>query len=129
MTERSADLVADIGPRRSGRIAPNRDPACAWFECGEQSASLVGLTHRWLIKGVMVIGFLIAVIAGVAVWLEMVVALFGPQNWRFPLSTHLAQRVREILANRERWERLPGPGPSALRCRHHGPCRRYGRRR
>ncbi len=65
----------------------NRDAACAWYECGEQSASLVGLTHRWLIKGVMVIGFVVAIIAGLAVWLEMAVALFGPQNWRFPLST------------------------------------------
>ncbi|MGE0766267.1 MAG: ligase-associated DNA damage response DEXH box helicase [Hyphomicrobiaceae bacterium] len=28
---------------------------------------------------------------------------------RFPLSTHLARRVREILANPDRWQRLPTP--------------------
>lgn len=65
----------------------NRDVACAWYECGEVSASLVGLTHRWVIKAVMSIGFIIVIVAGIAVWLEMAVALFGPQNWRFPLST------------------------------------------
>lgn len=65
----------------------NRDPACAWYECGEVSASLVGLTHRWIIKAIMSIGFIIVIIAGIAVWLEMAVALFGPRNWRFPLST------------------------------------------
>lgn len=65
----------------------NRDPSCAWYECGEVSASLVGLSHRWIIKFVMAIGFVVTIIAGVAVWLEVAIALFGPRNWRFPLST------------------------------------------
>lgn len=67
--------------------AINRDANCAWYECGEISASLVGLSHRWIIKGVLVIGIVVAIIAGIAVWLEMAVALFGPRHWRFPLST------------------------------------------
>jgi len=65
----------------------NRSPDCAWYECGEVSASLVGLSHRWVIKSVMAFGFIVVLIAGAAVWLEMFVALFGPQSWRFPLST------------------------------------------
>ncbi len=67
--------------------AINRPEHCAWYECGEISASLVGLSHRWIIKAVMTFGFIVAMVAGIAVWLEMFVVLFGPQNWRFPLST------------------------------------------
>lgn len=65
----------------------NRGPECAWYECGEVSASLVGLSHRWVIKLVMAFGFVLTVVAGVAVWLELLIALFGPKNWRFELST------------------------------------------
>lgn len=67
--------------------AANRSAECAWYECGEVSASLVGLSHRWVIKMVMAIGFILTIVAGLAVWLEVAVALFGPKNWRFPLST------------------------------------------
>lgn len=65
----------------------NRNAECAWYECGEVSASLVGLSHRWVIKSVMAFGFVVVLLAGAAVWLEMYVVLFGPKNWRFPLST------------------------------------------
>ncbi|MGE0698383.1 MAG: ligase-associated DNA damage response DEXH box helicase [Hyphomicrobiaceae bacterium] len=34
---------------------------------------------------------------------------------RFPLSTHLAERVRQILATPERWQRLPAPVADWLR--------------
>ncbi len=54
---------------------------------GEISASLVGLSHRWIIKTVLLIGLIVAVVAGVAVWLQVVIALFGPKHWRFPLMT------------------------------------------
>lgn len=67
--------------------AVGRTAECAWYECGEISASLVGLSHRWVIKGILTFGFMVTLIAGIAVWLEMYVALFGPQNWRFNLST------------------------------------------
>lgn len=65
----------------------NRDADCAWYECGEISASLVGLSHRWIIKLILAAGFVMVLVAGAAVWLEMAVVLFGPQNWRFHLST------------------------------------------
>jgi TRAP-type mannitol/chloroaromatic compound transport system permease small subunit len=54
---------------------------------GEISASLVGLSHRWIIKSVLVAGIIMAIIAGLAVWLQVAIALFGPQNHRFPLMT------------------------------------------
>jgi len=54
---------------------------------GEISASLVGLHHRWVIKSIFAIGIIVAVLAGISVWLQIAVALFGPQHWRFPLMT------------------------------------------
>lgn len=57
------------------------------FMMNEISASTVGLTHRWIIKSVLVIGLVMAVVAGIAVWLQVVIVLWGPQNIRFPLMT------------------------------------------
>ncbi len=54
---------------------------------GEISASLVGMHHRWVIKTVLAIGLIVAVLAGIAVWLQVAVALFGPQHWRYTLMT------------------------------------------
>lgn len=67
--------------------AINRNDGCAWWECGEVSASLVGLSHRWVIKLVLAVSFVFVLIAGIAVWLEVAFALFGPRNWRYDLST------------------------------------------
>tara|TARA_Y100000588_G_scaffold133530_1_gene146673 strand:+ start:5011 stop:5823 length:813 start_codon:yes stop_codon:yes gene_type:complete len=67
--------------------ALNRHDDCAWWQCGEISASLVGLSHRWIIKGVMVFGLFVALLAGFAVWLQVAVALFGNKRWRFDLMT------------------------------------------
>jgi TRAP-type mannitol/chloroaromatic compound transport system permease small subunit len=53
------------------------------FETNEQSASLVGLSHRWAIKSVLVFGMIIASLAGLAVWLQTVFALFGPKDVEF----------------------------------------------
>ena len=65
----------------------NRDPSCAWWQCGEISASLVGLSHRWMIKSVLVFGLIVALLAGIAVWIQVAIALFGPKHWRFNLMT------------------------------------------
>ena len=54
---------------------------------GEISASLVGLSHRWIIKSFLVAGVIMAIIAGVSVWLQVAIALFGPKHHRFPLMT------------------------------------------
>jgi len=57
------------------------------FMINEASASLVGLSHRWAIKAFLVAGILVAILAGISVWLQIVMVLFGPQNLRYPLMT------------------------------------------
>jgi len=57
------------------------------YEMGEISASTVGLTHRWIIKSVLVIGLIVAGLAGIAVWLQAALLLWGDPNRRFPLMT------------------------------------------
>lgn len=58
------------------------------FMMGEISASLVGLSHRWIIKTVLVTGLVVAAIAGIAVWLQTAVVLWGNrEDRRFPLMT------------------------------------------
>jgi TRAP-type mannitol/chloroaromatic compound transport system permease small subunit len=57
------------------------------FVIGEGSVSTVGLGHRWIIKTVLIIGLAVAVIAGIAAWLQVVTILWGPQGLRFPLMT------------------------------------------
>ncbi|WP_025771487.1 TRAP transporter small permease subunit [Thioalkalivibrio sp. HK1] len=61
----------------------------AWdsYAMNEISSSTVGLTHRWIIKTVLVTGFAFVLVAGISVLLQIVVVLFGPQNKRFPLMT------------------------------------------
>jgi TRAP-type mannitol/chloroaromatic compound transport system permease small subunit len=53
----------------------------------EISASQVGLTQRWIIKSILVVGLVVAALSGVAVWLQVAIVLWGPQNIRFPLMT------------------------------------------
>jgi|GEM_PF-5611493 len=65
----------------------------------EQSASLVGLSHRWAIKSILVFGLFIAALAGVAVWLQTAFALFGPRGYDFPHFT--IEREDEKLEKRK----------------------------
>jgi TRAP-type mannitol/chloroaromatic compound transport system permease small subunit len=57
------------------------------FMVMEKSASTVGLSYRWIIKSVLVLGLFTALVAGVAVWLQTVLVLFGPKELRFKLMT------------------------------------------
>jgi TRAP-type mannitol/chloroaromatic compound transport system permease small subunit len=57
------------------------------YTVGESSASTVGLTHRWIIKTVLVIGLLVAMLSGIAAWLQVATILWGPQGVRFRLMT------------------------------------------
>jgi TRAP-type mannitol/chloroaromatic compound transport system permease small subunit len=57
------------------------------FAVGEVSASTVGLSHRWIIKGILVFGLIVALVAGIAVWLQVALALWGDPNRRFRLMT------------------------------------------
>jgi TRAP-type mannitol/chloroaromatic compound transport system permease small subunit len=57
------------------------------FMVNEGSASTVGLGHRWIIKTTLVIGLLVAVVSGIAAWLQVATILWGPKDLRFPLMT------------------------------------------
>ena len=57
------------------------------YGVSEQSASTVGLTHRWLIKSVLVFGLIVAMLSGIAAWLQVATILWGPRELRFPLMT------------------------------------------
>ena len=57
------------------------------YMTNEISASLVGLSQRWIIKSVFVFGLICAFFSGIAVWLQTYVVLFGPQDFRFKLMT------------------------------------------
>ena len=46
------------------------DYAYASYLVNEQSSSTVGLTHRWIIKGVLVFGLVVAMVSGIAAWLQ-----------------------------------------------------------
>lgn len=47
------------------------------YETHEVSAALTGLPYRFIIKSFIMFGFLVILMAGVAIWLRCVVALFG----------------------------------------------------
>ena len=51
---------------------------------GEISASQVGLSHRFIIKSILVVGLILAVVAGIAVWLQVAIVLFGPRGPPLP---------------------------------------------
>jgi TRAP-type mannitol/chloroaromatic compound transport system permease small subunit len=57
------------------------------FAMNEISASTVGLTHRWIIKSVLLFGLVVALMAGVSVWLQVAVIIWADDRIRFPLMT------------------------------------------
>ena len=61
----------------------------AWdsFLVMEKSASTVGLSYRWIIKTVLVFGIFVALLSGIAAWLQAAVVVFGPRHLRFKLMT------------------------------------------
>lgn len=53
----------------------------------EISASLVGLSHRWIIKSFLLAGLVLALFAGISIWIRQFVYLFGPPHLDFDLLT------------------------------------------
>ena len=53
---------------------------------GEDKSVISGF-GRFNNKSVLVIGLIVALLAGIAVWLQVAIALFGPKHWRFNLMT------------------------------------------
>jgi TRAP-type mannitol/chloroaromatic compound transport system permease small subunit len=75
------------------------DYAMQSYELNEQSASLVGLSHRWAIKSVLVAGLMMAGLAGLAVWLQVAFSLFARSPSDAPLYT--IERADEKLQKRQ----------------------------
>ena len=66
------------------------------FIINEVSASLVGLSHRWIIKSFLIAGFICALLSGIAVWLQTVILLFGRPNYRFqPMTLEIPPEIKE----------------------------------
>ena len=60
------------------------------FIINEVSASLVGLSHRWVIKSFLIAGFLVSLLSGIAVWLQTFILLFGSRDYRLnPMTIDL----------------------------------------
>jgi len=57
------------------------------FVTNEISPSLVGMSHRWIIKTIFGVGLIVAFLSGIAVWLQSAVVLFGSKDIRFELMT------------------------------------------
>jgi TRAP-type mannitol/chloroaromatic compound transport system permease small subunit len=74
------------------------------FITNEQSSSLVGLSHRWAIKSILVFGLLVAAFAGFAIWLQVAFALFGPRHYQFPCF--VIENEEEKTARREMMENI-----------------------
>jgi TRAP-type mannitol/chloroaromatic compound transport system permease small subunit len=73
------------------------------FMINEISASQVGLTNRWIIKSVLVFGLVVAALSGLAVWLQVAMVLWGPQDIRFPLMTlEWPEEEGETIEGKER---------------------------
>ena len=66
------------------------------FIINEVSASLVGLSHRWIIKSFLLAGFVCALLSGIAVWLQTVILLFGRSDYRFePMTLPMPSESKE----------------------------------
>ena len=63
------------------------DYAYTSYVQNEISASTVGLSNRWIIKSVLVLGLVLVLFAGFAVWLQTWQVLFGDPNRRYSLMT------------------------------------------
>ena len=61
--------------------------AATSYALNEQSASMVGLSHRWLIKSVLALGLIVALLSGLSVWFQLWAVLFGNKEARYPLYT------------------------------------------
>ena len=65
------------------------------FIINEVSASLVGLSHRWVIKSFLIAGFLVSLLSGIAVWLQTFILLFGSRDYRLNPMTIDLPEVKE----------------------------------
>ena len=82
----------------AGRLLQHRFRRCAPIVVGEQSDSTVGLTHRWIIKGVYAFGLWLVVLGILSVLLRVIVFLFGDKPERGGQSADRPRRDRRLAA-------------------------------
>lgn len=82
------------------------------YSTNEVSASATGLTHRWIIKSAIPLGFALLALAGITILLRKIVELFGPEELR-----HKVHEIEEAEV-----EHLDDIVPTDLR-KHDGPPR------
>ena len=80
----------------------------------EISASATGLTHRWIIKAVIPIGFALLGLAGVTITLRKIVELFGPPDLRTKVEAEevaeaetLDNLIEEVIDERDHSPKAP----------------------
>ena len=80
------------------------------YMLGEISASTVGLSHRWIIKSILVFGLIVATIAGIAVWLQVATADVGQECQALPADDADGRRKLARIEGKERimLEETPG---------------------
>ncbi len=66
------------------------------FQIGEISASATGLSHRWIIKSAIPIGFALLGLSGIVITLRKVVELFGPPDLREKVHDTEEQEVEHL---------------------------------
>jgi TRAP-type mannitol/chloroaromatic compound transport system permease small subunit len=77
--------------------------ASASYQIGEVSASTVGLSHRWIIKTILVIGLIVAAVAAIAILLQILLVLWGDPNRRFNLmALEWPERQGSTIEGKER---------------------------
>jgi TRAP-type mannitol/chloroaromatic compound transport system permease small subunit len=68
------------------------DFALTSYAQGEISSALIGIPHRWIIKSVLLVGMVLALLAGVSIFLRYVLVLFGPPRLaRDPFVQHASE--------------------------------------
>lgn len=76
------------------------DFALRSFDVNEISASATGLSHRWIIKAAIPLGFALLALAGIAVLLRKIVQLFGPPNLRQEISDREAAKSKRLMPSK-----------------------------
>ncbi|TQV81909.1 TRAP transporter small permease subunit [Denitrobaculum tricleocarpae] len=66
------------------------------FQIGEISASATGLSHRWIIKSAIPIGFALLGLSGIVITLRKIVELFGPPDLRKKVHDTEEQEVEHL---------------------------------
>ena len=66
------------------------------FLQNEVSSALTGLSHRWIIKAAVPVGFIIVFLAGLSVFLRCIVTVFGPDHLKLEAGEYLAAGADEL---------------------------------